>query len=369
MRFVVVLLLLVCWSDCFTYAQSKPAWSYGVNPYYGGVFRYKEGMPQLEMSDLHGLELYAAKLTNGKHRWERLYNYPHVGFAASYYNYGIPLELGQAFSLTSYMDVTTNNNKKFQWRLNIGTGFVYSTRQYHAEDNPYNKAISSRISYVLRGTIHHEIMLNPNYYFNINFAFRHFSNGKLNIPNNGMNFPVVGVGFRYVPNPRRISFAKDTTTGFDRSVHVNVMAGTAWREVLTEDYKQRAYSISLYLSRQITKYNTLLLGIDGFLYEEESVKKASSVYYSKKGIPRPESPDHDGRQFAATIGTELLFGKMTVILQGGLYLYKPQVYYESTWYQRYGFKYYITPNFFPQVTLKSHSRTADMVEFGLGLTL
>lgn len=352
------------------FAQDKPSWSYGVNPYYGGVFRYKEDMPQLQMSGLHGLELYAVKMTNGKRQWEKMYNYPHIGIAASYFNYSVPKELGEAFTFTSYLDVTTNNRKRHQWRLNIGTGFVYSTKRYEEQTNPNNKAISSKISYVLRGTIHHEVKLSEQYYFNVNFAFRHFSNGKLNIPNNGMNFPIVGVGLRYVPNPTKISFIKDTLRAIDKKIHFNLMGSASWREVLREDYKQKAYSMSFYLSRQLTRYNTLLIGVDGFLYDKESVRKAAQVYYFLEDNPQKDIDiNDDGRQMAVTVGTELLFGKLAVILQGGIYVYKPQVYYESTWYQRYGFKYKIAHHFFPQVTLKSHSRTADMVEFGLGISL
>ncbi|GAA0892157.1 hypothetical protein GCM10009122_18360 [Fulvivirga kasyanovii] len=350
------------------FSQQKPSWSFGANPYYGGVLRYKEDMPKLQMSNLYGIELYAAKITNGSHRWERLFNYPHVGFAASYFNYGVPRELGSVYTLTSYLDVTTNNNRKNQWRLNIGTGFVYSTRTFEETENPDNKAISSKISYVLRGTIHHEIKLTDQYYFNINLAFRHYSNGKLNMPNNGMNFPIAGIGLRYVPNPQKIKFEKDTTKTIDKKWHVNLFGGTAWREVLTEDTKHKAYSISLYASRQLTRYNTILLGVDGFDYAGESVKKAWAVHNVKNGITE-STLDDDGRQVALTIGSELILGKMMVILQGGFYIYKPQDYYESTWYQRYGFKYMVTPNFFPQVTLKAHSRTADMVEFGLGLSI
>ncbi|ELR72442.1 hypothetical protein C900_01525 [Fulvivirga imtechensis AK7] len=370
MRFIFTALLLVFLHvNSFVSGQGKPSWSYGINPYYGGVLRYKEDMPKLDMTGLHGIELYTVKMTNGKHRWEKLYNYPHIGFAASYFNYGVPDELGEVYSLASYMDVTANNRKKFQWRLNIGTGFVYSTKRFDAQTNPDNKAISSRISYVLRGTIHHEIQLSEQYYFNLNLAFRHYSNGKLNIPNNGMNFPVVGVGLRYVPNPQKIDFKKDTTSAFNKKLLINLMGGTAWREVLREDYKQKAYSASLYLSKQITRYNTLLLGVDGFLYDKESVRKATQVYNTQNtAVPEDQLVDDDGKQMAVTIGTELLFGKLSVILQGGAYVYKPQIYYEATWYQRYGFKYQVTPYLFPQVTLKSHSRTADMVEFGLGVS-
>lgn len=368
MRFSILLFfkLLLCITQVS--AQHAASWSFGANPYYGGVFRYKPEMPQLQLSNLYGIELYTTKITDGSRRWEKLFNYPHIGFAASYFNYGVSKELGSVYSLTSYLDMSANNRKKNQWRLNIGTGFVYSTQTYHGIKNPGNKAVSSRISYVIRGTIHHEIKLTDQYYFNFNVAFRHYSNGRLNVPNNGMNFPVAGVGVRYVPKPQPIDYLRDTLKHLDPKIRFNIMTGTAWREVLREDYKHRAYSLSAYMSKQITNYNNILAGLDGFLYGSESVRKAVAVYNEQEGITADKPLPDDGRQMAITIGTELLLGKMIVILQGGFYVYKPQVYYTSSWYQRYGFKYMITQKFFPQITLKSHSRTADMVEFGFGFS-
>lgn len=105
------------------------------------------------------------------------------------------------------------------------------------------------------------------YFINFNAAFRHYCNGKLNLPNNGMNFPVFGVGIKFVPRPKPIHFTPDSSRSYDRRIKFNAMSAIAWREVLQEDIKHRAFSASLYVSKQITKFNTVLLGIDGFYYE------------------------------------------------------------------------------------------------------
>jgi len=351
--------------------KQKPTWSVGSNIYYGGVFRYKPEMPVLEMTGLHGIELYANKITNGSKDWQSLFNYPQVGFAVEYYNYRVPDELGETYSASTYLDFTPTPKKKNQFRINIGTGIVYSTRKYDAVNNELNKAISSDISYILRGTIHYEIELSEQYYFNINAAFRHYSNGKLNMPNNGMNFPAFGLGVRYVPHPEKIKYYKNNESDeFDRSLKYNLMVSRSWREVWREDYKHAAYSTSFYLSKQVSKFNSILLGIDGFKYDQESVKREYINWVQDNpDLSEDYTPEYTEEQAAITIGTELFMDKLSVIVQGGFYIYKPQEYYESTWYQRYGLKYYPIEQAFAQITLKAHSRTADMVEFGIGLSL
>ncbi|QSE98202.1 acyloxyacyl hydrolase [Fulvivirga lutea] len=365
MKRLLTLIFLLLASYFYTHGQSQ--WSYGVNPYYGAVLKYKKNMKQLEYTNLHGVELYAAMLTEGSKYWHKLYNYPQWGIAASYFNYNVPGELGEVGSLTTYLDMTAGK-KKHKWRLNIGTGIVYSTGRFDSLTNEENKAISSKISYVLRGTIHKEFQLSENYFFNVNIAFRHYSNGKLNMPNNGMNYPIVGVGLRYVPKPFKQKDIEWEAKELDRKVHYSVRGSMSWREVWQEDIKHKAYSLSVYGSKQVSKYNTILVGVDAFNYDQLSVDRANVVYREKEAIPSEQELNNGTGQVAVTVGTELWISKVSVVVQGGIYVYKPQEFY-SGWYQRYGIKYNFNKHLFSQISLKSHGRTADMVEFGLGVTL
>jgi hypothetical protein len=364
MRLLVTLLFLSI-SFISNGQIEKSSWSLGANPYYGGVLRYKPTMKKLEFTNLHGIEIYANKIASGEKAWHKLYNYPQWGIAASYFNYGVPEELGYVYSLTTYLDFSPSK-KKHKWRYNIGTGIVYSSAKFDALTNSENTAISSNMSYVLRGTVHREFQLNEHYFVNVNLAFRHYSNGRLNMPNNGMNYPIVGAGIRYVINPKPIQDNEEIHTIIDKKIHVALRGSMSWREVWQEDVKHKAYSVSLYGIKQVSKYNNILFGVDAFQYDQVSVDRAYGVYRDQNNIVLDYVPDDDTRQLAATIGTQLLISKVSVIVQGGFYIYNPMEYY-STWYQRYGIAYNFTKNIFSQFSLKAHSRTADMIEFGLGV--
>ena len=344
-------------------AQEKQAWSFGANPYYGSVMRYKKEQPKLNFPGFYGLELYAQKITNGKRRWERMYDYPHLGLALEYYNFGVPDELGEVVMATTYLDFTFNHHSRSQLRVNLGTGLVYSSKTYDLKDNPDNFAVSTPISYVLRATLHYEMPLSQKVFVNLNASYRHYSNGRWDMPNNGMNFPLVGIGIRYLPQAPKIDYLKDTSKTYDKLVHFNLMASTSWRQVWREDYPHRAYTVSSYFSKQVSKYNAILLGVDYFKYDEESVVRAIHV------VPNPpEGYSTDGTQVAITVGGELYLGRLWVIIQGGFYVYEPAD-ISRNWYQRYGLKYLVTKDIFVNVNLKTHSRTADMIEFGLGVKI
>lgn len=364
MRYFILFSLFFASGLALAQDGSHP-WSFGLNPYYGGVLKYKKNMKQLEYTNLHGIELYANKIADGSKSWHHLYNYPQWGVAASYVNYGVPDELGWITSLTTYLDITSSK-KKHKWRLNIGTGIVYSSERFDALTNSENKAISSKISYVMRGTIHKEFELNENWFFNVNLAFRHYSNGKLNMPNNGMNYPMVGFGIRYMPHLTPVLEKPEFKTGYSKKIRIAARAAISWREVWQEDVKQKAYSFAIFAGRQVSKYNRLLVGLDATKYDQRSIDNANVVYRDKSNLGEDETLDDGNTQAAVTIGTELLISKVSVIVQGAVYIYKPQAFY-ANWYQRYGLLYNFNDHLFSQMTLKAHGRTADMIEFGVGV--
>jgi hypothetical protein len=341
-------------------AYAKAPWSVGANSYYGALFRYRSGLSALSFTHPYGVEIYANKHTIGKRHWEGLYNYPQVGFALSYYNYGVPQELGEAVSLTTYLDNTLLQFKKSSLRFNLGTGLVYSTRHYTPETNEGNVAIGSKLAFVLRGTVRYEFPVREDLYMNLNLAFLHFSNGALNKPNNGMNFPMVGVGVRYQPQEARLLGVTDTaSTAIDRHIHFNLRLAGGVKEVLRVDEKHPMYSLSVYASKRLSQTSTLLLGADGFyntaLHEE----------FINKLLPVPDEA-LDQRLAGITIGHELHLDKLSLVFQFGSYIHQPYGLYPS-YYQRYGLKYMLFQNFSANAMLLAHARTAHVIEWGLGL--
>lgn len=337
-------------------------WSYGVNGYYGALFRYKSGLPPLSFTNPTGLEVYANRHTIGQKPWEVKYNYPQVGIAFSYYNYGVPEELGEAFSLTTYLDNVLWQGRRNSLHLQLGTGIVYSTRYYVPELNEGNKAIGGPFAFVLRGTLRYEFPLNPDAYMNVNLAFRHFSNGGLSKPNNGMNFPMLGLGVRYQQREvELLPVSEEPLPAVDKSVHLNLRIGAGVKEVLLIDRMHPVYNVSVYASKRLTRTNTLLLGADGFYdtaLEEELINVARPV------------PDGniDGRMAGVTLGHELHLSSLSLVVQAGRYIYQPLKLFPS-YYQRYGLKYDLTENLSASVMLLAHSRTANVIEWGMGWQL
>lgn len=365
------LLLLICFSlfSIETYAQSDTLkanpWSYGVNGYYGALFRYRQGTSILNFTDPYAVELYANLQTTGKRQWEKLYKHPQIGFAFTYYNYGVPEELGEAFSLTSYIDNSLFKNKNSSLRFSLGTGFVYHTNYYKPVTNELNKAIGSKVSFALRGNIRYEIKLKENIFLNFHLAFRHFSNGGLNKPNNGMNFPLLGAGIRYQPNKvNKITGplqGEDKDTGIDRNIRFNLKAAFGQKEVLLIDEKHPVYSLVFYASKRLSPVSGVMVGVDG---RWDSSLRNEFI----NDMTTPPEGDLDPKMAGLTIGHELYIGDLSFVFQLGRYVYQPYDLFPD-FYQRYGLQYYLSKNISISGMLVAHTRTADYAEFGIGFHL
>ncbi|MFD3002721.1 acyloxyacyl hydrolase [Pontibacter toksunensis] len=343
------------------HSHNKEPWSFGVNGYYGTLFRYRSGLPALNFTHPFGTELYANRHTFGRREWERVFKYPQIGFALSYYNYGVPDELGEAVSLTTYLDNVIIEGPKSSLRFNVGTGLVYSSRYYTPITNEMNKAIGSPITFSFRGTLRYEFPLSTHTFLNLNLAFRHFSNGGLNKPNNGMNFPLLGVGLRYQAKQVQHHVASDSAAPVNRSWRFNLRFAAGVKEVLRIDEKHPVYNVTAYASKRMTKASSVLVGADAF---HDSALHNEFINISQT----PPDEELDPRMAGITVGHELHLGKLSFITQLGRYVYRPYTLF-PTYYQRYGLQYCVTKNLSASAMLMVHSRTANVVEWGIGLHL
>lgn len=363
---IIGCILLLLLSSEGVQAQEKEkephGWSFGANGYYGAILRYRSGISVLNFTHAHAVEIFANIQTKGRKEWQRRYNHPQIGFALSYYNYGVPHELGEAYSITSYYDNYLLKGRKNNVRFSLGTGFVYSTRRYEPITNEGNSAIGSKISFALRGNVRYEIALNPRLFLNFDLAFRHFSNGGLNKPNNGMNFPLIGTGIRYQPNSVAPVTSPKSHESYDKRIRFNLKIATARKEVLLIDEKHPIYSISMYASRKISHTNALLIGVDGIW------DSALRHEYINISLTPPPDEEIDPKRYGISVGHDLQMGKLSFLFQFGGYLYEPQGLFPDL-YQRYGLKYNLTRFLSVNAMLMAHTGKADFVEFGLGVHL
>jgi hypothetical protein len=75
----------------------------------------------------------------------------------------------------------------------------------------------------------------------------------------------------------------------------------------------------------------------------------------------------DFKRVGITLGHELFISRVSMLVQMGVYVYKPYQEVDKRIYQRYGLKYAINSYLFAAVALKTHYGTADFMEWTLGV--
>ncbi|MDW7693414.1 acyloxyacyl hydrolase [Flammeovirgaceae bacterium SG7u.111] len=341
--------------------QQQPL-EYGFTPTYGAVFRYQPDEPKVQNNNAYGFELYTAKVTTGKKYWEKIYNYPKVGFRLSYFDYQRE-ELDKVISFAPYLDFTPFKIKR-NFRIIVGMGASYSPTIYDPVDNPTNVAISSHISFVGELDLQYDFWLAEKWQLTAKAGFRHHSNGRVKTPNNGINYLVFGPGIRYVPSKKPILNREVEPQEFDKKIHFNLLVSGAIRQVRPEeDGSHKVGVVSAYINKQVGRVSNLVLGFDGYFFEEKGVIEELEF----TNMPYDEN-DIDTRQFGISFGHELLVGDLSLAVIAGYHLHLPYN-FEGKFYQRVGLRYYLSDHIFINGTIKAYVRKADMLDLGVGFRI
>ena len=342
----------------------KIPWSFGLNAYYGGLFKMRAHDPLLQFSHLKATEIIASYDFSGRKYWHQLYNYPALEFKLGYYDYGIPDVFGRSIASTGGLNFSLLQNRKNELRFSMGTGLVYSDKIYDKELNRGNRAISTHLSFGIIADLIYERNINNFWAINADLAFRHISNGRVKIPNNGLNAPMIGIGLKYTPDVTQKSIYTDTSFVSHRKTRFHLLFSRGWKNVMGYDPTLNHVNLlSVYMSHRLSLINSILVGMDGW-YD-------TSTYHEwwLKNDERPsDSINLDNRKAAVTAGHIFYMGKFEFIFQFAHYIYLPHKFYSNV-YQRYGIHYAFINNAFANVSLKAYRGKADLIEFGLGFSL
>lgn len=313
--------------------------------------------------------------SNDTTKWNKYYGYPSYGIG--YYTgfLGDPLLFGNPNAIYGFINFPLSApNKKNSFEISPALGVTYNLNPYDPENNPLNDAIGSKI----------------NVYFNVNFgfayritremdltygvSFSHFSNGRSNIPNLGLNMLGLYLGLRYHYNANQGTLDKDRFTTnvlparykipnrtpmehFKRqSINVYAAVGSVEASDPNNEGKNNRYmpfSVTLDYQYQWRIMHALTLGMDYFYDPSMEVKFPDEPSkYNMVGI-------HAGYRYS--------FWRLAILLQIGTYIENKER--KNNIFVRPTFQYHITDKIYAQVGLKTRGPgSADWIEFGIGFT-
>ncbi|MCS6821095.1 MAG: acyloxyacyl hydrolase [Microscillaceae bacterium] len=317
------------------------------------------------LSESHPLGLCFSwyRIPTGERGWESAYRFPRIGVSAFWVDYRTRL-FGHGFALLPNMKFELLRYKHSTLHFKIGTGVGYITNPFDLQTNFRQTQVSSRLNASMFFGLSFQQKINPQWQIRSGVDLVHFSNAAFSLPNAGNNMFNANFGLIYTPFASQIVL-KDSLRPFQKEWRLCVGILNGWIEQEeNENRKHYTFTANALLTWQCTRKSQWQIGI------EFNVNNGIKAYLNRTMIDENRSPlpQPDFRRVAWIVGHELLAGKIALVKQIGIYLYKP---YEGDSpnmpiYQRLGIKYYFNHRITGQFSMKTHLGSAETLEFGVG---
>ena len=294
----------------------------------------------------------------GQFAWHQVYNFPEMGLNFLYTRLAYPDVLGEAYSLFPHVLLRITGNDRFGLYARHGLGIAYLTKVFDLNDNFRNNAIGSHFNIALNMSVESRWNFHSGWTVITGMSLTHFSNGRVQTPNKGINIPGFKLALAWDFIPQAAAIKEFPELPHERKPTVIFMAtsGTSASYPPGSAFNRRM-SLNTTANFPLGKKVRLGAGYDFFRSEHK--------------IKIPGEFDQTG--FFSLHGLHLAFqqdfSRMAFVIQKGVYVYDKRDFSENRYYHRAGFRYNVYRNFLLNLTLKTHFFKAETIEWGLGYML
>lgn len=286
----------------------------------------------------------------------------------------------------------------------LNFGATYNPAKYDPVNNPGNNWLSAPFMAYFGAGVFGKLHIGKRWETGVNFMFRHFSNGRLSLPNEALNGMGVGVFARcrlsdydHKKYTTKYGFERDYQRGMQYmivvggGVHTCMAEWNAYVEREPDPVKKAEAAAKLKahpkfslsfdaLYRYSMRYATGL-GVDLFYSSNMKELEASDrIFYGNEAVDR--SPGYSPLSVGIAVVQEVYWRNFAVHVAIGAYPYRhkgvngPEAKAagdrERGWhYEKAGIRYYFPKlgDTFVGFAIKSHSIKAEYLEFSVGVRL
>ncbi len=359
-------MFFACFLPSFFYGQkaNKKSIYWSLSPHYGYIMEHRNSMGHLVQGHIGGAEVSGSVPSYDKHLWEYENNFPEKGFALYWFTLGNPEQLGNIFAAAPYMEIPLREKaKKSRVYMRLGFGVAYATRRFDPIENHKNNVISAPVNGFVNMKFMWKRELSEKLRLDYGVALSHASNGKIKVPNLGLNLATLNVSlvFKTTQKPEgEMNFPTFVDSSTKRlSKHelywISSLGFTSIYPVGGRKYLAQTHTMGYYLNvRNTHKWGA---GVDLYYNPANKVNSLvedSIVVSSEQNV-----------QFGVKVGWAYNLGRISFPIEMGYYV-------KTTWkedglfFHRIGVRYYLKNNMILQVGLKSHWARADYFEYGIG---
>jgi hypothetical protein len=307
--------------------------------------------------------------------------------------------MGKAVSVYPYIMINCLRTKHFEIGIKLASGLAYCSETYWTNTQTDNRddvtahfTFGSHLNAYLCGGLNLNFPLTRNLALNGELGFFHMSNGRIMEPNMGSNILYGGVGLIATINPEEeekepIHFPD---LPYRWSLNVTLAAGSQSAD-LTDGRNFLINTFHLGAVYNVCNWYGTGLGADVFY--NDAIGKETNRGLFRTDVEYKQS---DKIRAGVSINNELQFGRVTAMIDWGVYLYNPArnfyndgdsphykigekrpLFYkmhragaDEAWhYIRFGVKCRVWDNIYVQALAKTHMHIAEQIEFGVGYNI
>ncbi len=323
----------------------------------GFIIIHSEHIRHIRNSYPTGFELGVSIHDNDLSTWNTCQCYPRTGIGLSYFNFDNPRILGEGYIFSLYTEPFFKLGDKTSLSVKGTSGIGYLTRPHDPEKNPRNQSYSVSMNFYLQVKTGLNFRLHPKWQLSVSANYNHISNGGIEKPNNGINYPTASIGVDHTIDPQPFPDRKEPgadTFDLKRKWEVNGFGGLKSLNRTNERFFFPG--IQVFYNHALNSLHALRIG------GEWIVNHAAREKIRLDGHEPSAFQHHRGNLLA---GHAFLLGRFRFSEQLGLYLFRP---YKdlSKVYQRFSLTYRVSDRVQAGFGLKSHLQVADFLDFRVG---
>ncbi len=308
----------------------------------------------------YGLDLRLAWQNKENDVYSTIYKSPKfgIGFYAGTFDNNT---FGEPNGLYGFFESDVGiHRKKWNWIYSIGLGLSYNFHIYDPLTNPDNILIGSHENIYLAFSLETTYNITDHWIAGLGFGFKHFSNGKMTLPNKGINLIPITTRVEYNFGNNNPEIDKSKITKFIPFNLISIFAGFGIRGFEVDKAVYFKSTLGVNALRQPNYKIRYGLGFD--------------LFYTAGSLDRITSDKSDfNKQFSygiTTIFEWVITKRLYTPVNFGVYLNKNEENYETNFFQRLGMRYLFGKQnkMLVGVSLKVTEFHADFVEWTVGYT-
>ncbi len=369
--------------------------SAGVSAFTGRILRVDPGvkdMLQNATCSVYNFTLGYSTLPTDHSAYAPDYNYPMFGLGLSVADfsrarmYG-PSHIGNIYTLYGFMNRALVRQPYWSFGYNLEAGLSYGTDRYNPATNPGNYFVGSPLMVYVGAGIDLKCRLTDRLEIGLGMGAKHYSNGRMGMPNKGINILGGSVSACYYFDAPPRSYLKPETMPFAKHFYYHLSIGGGGQASLQEWELSKEQPTAELKQKRFRLYPKASISADAmYRYSQRYGTGIGLDIFYTPHISRLREWDNrlsgetaNGVKYkplaaGLAINQEVYYGNLAMSVAMGWYAYRqPGIRdNDSQFYQRAGFRYYFPAlnNLFVGYAIKAHNfQTAEYLEFSVGIRI